>query len=143
MPVEAATDMPFNQLSREMTRIIERMSRQPSGSMPPDTWVPAVNLYETAGAYIVCVDLAGVDREAIELTITGCRLLLQGRRKAPECPGSIEDESRPPSRPRVHLMEIDHGPFVREVELPDDIDRDRIDASYRDGLLWIEVIRQR
>lgn len=143
MPVEAAADAPFNQLSREMTRLIERMSRQPSGAMPPDTWVPAVNLYETTGAYIVCVDLAGVERAALDLTITGNRLLLQGRRKAPECPGSIEDETRPIGRTRVHLMEIDHGPFAREVELPDDIDRDRISAAYREGLLWIEVPKLR
>jgi HSP20 family molecular chaperone IbpA len=36
-------------------------------------------------------------------------------------------------------MEIDHGPFVREVELPDDIDHEAIRATYRVGLLWIEL----
>jgi HSP20 family molecular chaperone IbpA len=36
-------------------------------------------------------------------------------------------------------MEIDHGSFCREVELPHDVARDRISAVYRDGLLWIEL----
>jgi HSP20 family molecular chaperone IbpA len=40
---------------------------------------------------------------------------------------------------RVHLMEIDHGPFTREVELPPDADKAGISASYRNGMLWIEI----
>ena len=42
-------------------------------------------------------------------------------------------------RVRIHLMEIDHGAFCREVELPEDVDRDRIIANYRNGMLWIEL----
>ena len=42
-------------------------------------------------------------------------------------------------RVRIHLMEIDHGSFCREVELPEDVDRDRIAANYRNGMLWIEL----
>jgi HSP20 family molecular chaperone IbpA len=45
----------------------------------------------------------------------------------------------PPRRVRVHLMEIDHGGFCRDVELPEDVDRDKIRAHYRDGILWIEI----
>jgi HSP20 family molecular chaperone IbpA len=36
-------------------------------------------------------------------------------------------------------MEIDHGAFAREVELPPDADRESITANYRNGLLWIEI----
>ena len=42
-------------------------------------------------------------------------------------------------RPRVHLMEIDNGSFSREVELPPDILPDKIIATYRNGLLWVEI----
>jgi HSP20 family molecular chaperone IbpA len=44
-----------------------------------------------------------------------------------------------PHRVRIHLMEIDHGGFCREVELPEDVDKDRIAANYRNGMLWIEL----
>jgi len=44
-----------------------------------------------------------------------------------------------PRRVRIHLMEIDHGGFCREVELPEDVDKDRIAANYRNGMLWIEL----
>lgn len=36
-------------------------------------------------------------------------------------------------------MEIDHGAFSREVELPLDINSEDITANYRNGMLWIEV----
>ena len=36
-------------------------------------------------------------------------------------------------------MEIDHGAFCREVELPEDVDRKRIAANSRNGMLWIEL----
>jgi HSP20 family molecular chaperone IbpA len=36
-------------------------------------------------------------------------------------------------------MEIDHGPFARNVELPSDVHHEQISASYRNGLLWIEI----
>jgi len=48
-------------------------------------------------------------------------------------------ESQPAPRYRVHLMEIDHGKFSREVELPNDIHHEQINATYRNGMLWIEL----
>ena len=46
-------------------------------------------------------------------------------------------------RVRVHLMEIDHGSFGRNVELPLDIIATDISAQYRDGMLWIEIPKKR
>lgn len=108
-----------------------------------DTWTPNVNLYETAGSYLVCVDLAGVEKDKIEVEVVEQRLKLRGTRSVPI---SLPDESGapPPETPprlRVHLMEIDHGGFTREVELPADVDRAGISATYRNGLLWIEIPR--
>ena len=54
----------------------------------------------------------------------------------PTCDQSTEHE---PRKVRVHLMEIDHGSFSREVELPPDIVADKIMATYRSGMLWIEI----
>jgi HSP20 family molecular chaperone IbpA len=39
----------------------------------------------------------------------------------------------------MHLMEIDHGAFSRDVDLPEDVHHERISAKYVDGLLWIEL----
>jgi len=40
---------------------------------------------------------------------------------------------------RVHMMEIDHGAFFREVELPEHVAHSKIAAHYRNGMLWIEL----
>jgi HSP20 family protein len=40
---------------------------------------------------------------------------------------------------RIHVMEIDHGPFCREVDVPENVDKERISATHRNGLLWIEL----
>jgi HSP20 family protein len=100
-----------------------------------EAWAPSVNLYEDAGHYCVIVDLAGMDPDDIDLRIEEGALVLSGRRsmpEMPECSGSM----------RVHLMEIDHGPFSRKVELPDNVDADaaaKQDALYQNGYLRVRL----
>lgn len=105
------------------------------GFAPADTWTPNVNLYESDHCYLVCVDLAGVEKERIDVTVQNQRLKLTGKRETPtrEAPDPCS------TRLRVHLMEIDHGTFSREVELPADVDQKRIAATFENGLLWIEL----
>lgn len=139
MPTETATDVPFGQLAREMSRMLERMSKNSFGFVPNDAWAPAVNLYETESAYLVCVDLAGVDKDSVELHVVNGRLVLRGRREVPPCPENIQTADETPCRAKIHLMEIDHGPFARDVELPSDVLQEKVSASYRNGLLWVEL----
>ena len=103
-------------------------------------WTPSVNLYENDRAYLVCVDLAGVEKEKIDITVEDHLLKLHGRRVVPT-PESLPDQppSDSQSRLRVHLMEIDHGSFSRDVELPHDVQQDQITAHYNNGLLWVEL----
>jgi HSP20 family protein len=93
-----------------------------------------VNLYETEAGYLACVDLAGVDKDKIDVELTGRRLSIRGKR---EVPGDFSV----PGKVRVHVLEIDHGPFLRVVELPDDAATEQISATYREGLLWLEIPR--
>lgn len=98
------------------------------------TWSPAVNLYETENCYLACVDLAGVEKEKIDVEVSAGELTLRGHREVPwQARGNGEPKLK------VHVMEIDHGSFVRTVELPSDAAQEEITASYRDGLLWIEI----
>ncbi len=138
MPVELATDQPFHQVGRQMNKMLEQMHKGYFGYSNAETWTPNVNLYETEQAYVVCVDLAGVEKEKIDVVVSDQRLRLRGARAVPTDPQPPAPDV-PHRRMRVHLMEIDHGAFCRDVELPHDVDRERIIASYRDGLLWIEL----
>ena len=140
------TDAPFGSVGRQMNKILEQMQKGYYSYHPVETWTPAVNLYETATSYIVCVDLAGVQKEKIDITVVGQRLTFRGSRQVPIEPprDSVEetaDHVSHPPRFRVHLMEVDHGAFSRDVELPEDVEADQITATYRNGLLWIELPR--
>jgi HSP20 family protein len=106
---------------------------------PTETWTPNVNLYETDTIYVVCVDLAGVEKQKIDLEVNDGHLVLRGKRSVPipTDPAAPSDASQP--RVRVHLMEIDHGAFARDVDLPKDVIQDKITARHENGLLWIEL----
>ena len=97
-----------------------------------ETWKPCVNAYENDRAFYIVVDLAGLDAEHIDLRVDEGVLELTGQRETPrpaDTPGPLQ----------VRLMEIDQGRFTRTIQLPPTVDPDRIEATYRGGLLWITL----
>ena len=95
------------------------------------SWRPAINAYRCETCIRLCVDLAGVDRDEIDLQITPARLVLRGVR-------DIVDPHDKHGRPHQTIaMEIDYGPFERSFELPAEIDLDAVKAEQQNGLLWI------
>ncbi|MGB7160628.1 MAG: Hsp20/alpha crystallin family protein [Tepidisphaeraceae bacterium] len=140
MPVSTATEPPaFGQIARQMTKIMEQAQKGYFAFSPNETWTPNVNMYETDDGYHVCVDLCGVEKEKIDLVVHDQRLTLRGQRHVPSCEEIEGDNDRVPRRVRVHVMEIDHGAFCRDVELPHDVAADRIVAKYDNGVLWIHL----
>ncbi|HEY2588310.1 MAG TPA: Hsp20/alpha crystallin family protein [Tepidisphaeraceae bacterium] len=137
MPIELATDQPFQNLARQANKMMEQL--QKGFFYPTESWTPNVNLYETGTSYLVCIDLAGVEKEKIDVEVADSRLKLRGARAVPSVAPPPPEGDEPPAKVRVHLMEIDHGAFSREVEIPPDADRHKISATYRNGLLWIEI----
>ena len=134
MPITAPPpEQPFPNLSRQASKMMEQL--QKGFFYPNESWTPNVNLYETHNSYLVCVDLAGVDKEKIDVEVIDQRLKLRGARAVP----TFDPPEPAHEKIRVHLMEIDHGAFTREVEIPADANRQKITATYRNGLLWIEL----
>ena len=97
------------------------------------TWEPAINAYRCEKCIRICVDLAGVERSQIDLTVEPQRVLIRGSRELPE---PSHDEGR---AVRLLAMEIDYGPFEREVALPAEVEIDQARAEQRNGLLWISL----
>ena len=137
MPIELASEPSISAVQRQMQRVMEQMQKGFFNFCPSETWTPNVNLYETETAYQVCVDLAGVDKEKIDIEVIDHRLSVKGTRAVPIVSKQAEGPGN--GRTRVHLMEIDHGSFARLVELPHDVAADRISAEHRNGILWIEI----
>ncbi|HVT58177.1 MAG TPA: Hsp20/alpha crystallin family protein [Thermoanaerobaculia bacterium] len=93
----------------------------------PGTWAPAVDVIETAGAYLVFAELSGVRREDLQLQVKERRLELSGRRQ-------------PLQENRTFLrMERSYGPFRRVFDLGTPIDADGITAALEQGILRIHL----
>ncbi|MBI5864764.1 MAG: Hsp20/alpha crystallin family protein [Planctomycetes bacterium] len=99
------------------------------------TWEPSTNLYETRDAYYVCVELSGIDESQMDVQCAdGRKLTISGQR----------DQPRPPNVDgplSVYALEIDEGPFRREIEIPEPVVADRVIAVYTKGFLWITLPR--
>jgi HSP20 family protein len=99
----------------------------------PHTWEPAINAYRCEKCIRICVDLAGVERSQIDLIVEPQRVLIRGERELPE---PSHDEGR---AVRLLAMEIDYGPFERELQLPVEVEINQAHAEQRNGLLWISL----
>ncbi len=137
MALAAAGEQQFTHMVRQMGKMMDQLQKGYFNFCPAETWTPPVNLYENDTGYIVCVDLSGVEKEKIDLVVADGQLKLRGQRAVPVSPEG-GGEARAMGL-RVHLMEIDYGPFCREVGLPNDVDHEKIVASYVSGMLWIEL----
>jgi HSP20 family protein len=91
---------------------------------------PNVDCFHTDDPHLltVLVELPAVDPESVQIVAGDRVLLISGERKRPKVPGRVYQQ-----------MEIESGPFERQVRLVEDIDPERARASLGDGLLTIEL----
>jgi HSP20 family protein len=126
----------FERAQRRMESLVRHFLRGPylpAGPDPERGWAPATDVYETAGHYVILMEIAGVDRERLEVTLDGNLLRVRGERREP-APAE--------AKAQLHLMEIDYGPFERAIELPEPPpDAERIEAHYDNGFLRLRVPR--
>jgi HSP20 family molecular chaperone IbpA len=109
------------------------LTRSHFSQFAPHAWEPDINAYSCEHCIRICVDLAGVDKSEIDLLIEPQRVIIRGARELPE---PTHEEGR---AIRFLAMEIDYGPFEREILLPTEVDINKAHAEQRNGLLWISL----
>jgi HSP20 family protein len=115
---------PFRSIADLMRLPFEDLERT-VGLRP--AFIPDVDLRESSDAYLLEADLPGFKQEDVEITVTGDRLTITGRREPRE-----ED--------RQYLMrERPAGEFVRNFSLPTGTDPDNVRADLRDGVLSLTI----
>jgi len=96
-------------------------------------WLPPVDIYETAEQEVVLkAELAGLKRDAIDLTVENNTLTIRGQRQADE--GTADAQ--------FHRSERVFGAFSRSFTLPNTVDATRVKAEYRDGVLTVRLPRR-
>ena len=114
-------------LTTMMNRLLEGW-----GDMPPieDVFIPAADVEETDDAFVVEVELPGVDKKDIDVALSGRRLTITGERKEKERTGVLRRRARTTGRFRFELV------------LPADVDENSVSASLDDGVLTVRVAKR-
>lgn len=92
---------------------------------------PPINMGTTDGKVDVYLHAAGIDTGKLDISIQRNLLTVAGERKVP-----VEDQGN------YYRQERFSGEFCRVITLPEDVDPDRVEASYRNGILHITVARR-
>ena len=104
---------------------------QPQGSDRAATtaWAPALDISERKDAYLVTVELPGVEADDLDITLEDGLLTIQGERQ-------FTSES---SEQQFHRVERRYGAFRRSITLPAQVQAEQIEASFDNGVLQIVV----
>jgi len=138
--------------------LFDRLEQQLSQQLQNAERVPAAEIHDTAEAYVVVLELPGVDKDAIQVKATDRTLLISAeRRSQSQRPGdaaasdAAASEGSPAAsapaaaeKPWAPLMsEFRYGTWSRSFRFPQPIEREQLQAVYRDGLLTVTAPRSR
>jgi len=99
--------------------------------MTPMRQFPSVNVAETKNEIAIKAELPAVDKKDIKIDINKDRIIISGEKK---------DENRQ-EEATFHLYEISYGKFQRSINLGFDIDPDKVNASFSNGMLVIKIAK--
>ncbi len=115
----------LRRLQDEMNRIFEGASSRGS------TGFPAVNVWSNSEEALVTMEVPGMTADAINLSVTGNMLTVNGERLHDECV----------QKDKLIRRERGSGKFSRSIELPFPVNSDSVDAQYRNGVLKVVLAR--
>ena len=98
-------------------------------SAPAGAWCPAVDILESKDSYLIRAELPGMRNEDLKTEVNDAILTVSGERKFDEPADGVE----------YHRVERVAGKFSRSFYLPQTVKHDDIKATYRDGILEVQV----
>jgi HSP20 family protein len=124
---------PIESIQREVERMFHDLvyHRHPAAHFSEPSWKPPADLVVSRRAARVLLELAGVPRESVRVTLRGRTLEVSGRRTPPQ--------AQAPGDAHYHRAEIYFGEFKRTIELPWEADENTVEARYRNGMLEIHL----
>jgi len=121
------------QLQDDINRLFSGWSTNDSSSVTAD-WVPNVDINEYEDKFQLYVDLPGIDRKDVDITLESGVLTITGERLA-----QAEKAEENIVRRRT---ERGNGRFYRRFILPESVDADKVKATGRDGVLEVVIPKQ-
>lgn len=115
----------MNQVFADATQQRARTRGEADSEIEPADWIPAADVYENAEEFIVAIDLPGIERTGLDISLENDRLAVRGERVV-----------REQGKQRV---ERPAGRFLRRFDVPATVDAEAIAAEYKDGVLNIRL----
>ena len=121
----------IDEISEDMERLFYHLfcPKGPAKSPPTAKWHPLVDILEAEDRLVIKVELAGVEKNDINISLEKNCLYISGKRK----------EILPPDVKCYHQMEINYGEFERILPLKDGITKSSIEAKFGNGFLTIII----
>jgi len=121
----------FFGIQRDINRLFDNFFRGGMQSDEPMSafWTPAVDIAELENEYIVKMDLPGVTKEDVKISLESNILTVRGERKQEK-----EEKNK-----NLHRVERTYGSFQRSFTLPTTVKSDKIDALFKDGVLQVTL----
>ncbi len=92
-------------------------------------WVPAFSFYEKEGNYVLNAEIPGVTKDDISVTIDNNVLTISGKKEFKK-----EEEGA-----NYYLQEVSTGSFSRSIRVPGEIEEDKVQAGFKDGVLTLTL----
>jgi len=128
-------DHPFYSLQREMNSLFDNFFRgfevAPHGSASGTMGVfcPSIDVKENEKEFIIKAELPGVEEKDIDVTVTGDAVTIRGEKKQEK-----EDKNK-----NYYYMERSYGSFSRVIPLDAEIESEKAEASFKNGILDIKI----
>jgi HSP20 family protein len=125
----------MDMLHKDMDRLFDEMMNRPTRPFfAPDVWgremvMPDIDEIEDEKAFLVTVELPGMDEKDVDVTLSGRLLTIRGEKKE-----EMEEEEKD-----FYRRERRFGEFRRTLELPGEVDEKAIEASFKKGVLTIKL----
>ncbi|HDN04889.1 MAG TPA: Hsp20/alpha crystallin family protein [Chloroflexi bacterium] len=116
----------MDRLQRDMNRLITRYYPSRTQTAPD---YPAINIWANRETHFVSAEIPGVRAEDIDLNVEGNTLTISGERYKDEIPENAN----------CHRQERGFGKFSRSITLPSAVEADKVEATFKNGLLNITL----
>ena len=114
-------------LRREMDRLWERFFAGWPAEWRREEWAPSLDVSETKDKVVVKAEVPGIDPKDIDVSFSNGVLTIRGEKK----------QEREEKDANYHLVERSYGSFSRSVNIPVEVEENKVKANYKDGVLKI------
>ena len=123
---------PLQEIGSLLDRYTKAVGRPIKGSqeiMATGDWAPRVDIAETDKKFVIKAEIPEVQKEDVKVTVDSGVLTIRGERK----------QEKEEKEKKFHRIERYYGSFVRSFTLPDNVDETKIEATFKDGMLNLQI----